>query len=243
MTDRPEIVDASDRSLLVIFGQAVTLALHRRVAALLASLRQAPPEGLVNLHPGYASLLVSYDPRLVERPALRRELERRLAGQAGAAAPPSRLVTIPVCYGGGPGPDLDVVSRHTGLPPAEVIARHSGAEYLVYFLGFSPGFPYLGGLPPELATPRRDTPRVTVPAGSVAIGHDQTGIYPLASPGGWQVIGRTPLRLFDPAADPPSRLMMGDRIRFRSIPEEEFMEWSHASNRTDEGPPGRERPE
>lgn len=237
MTDRPEIVDASDSSLLVIFGHAMPRPLHRQVAGLLAVLQQSRPPGVVNLHPGYASLLVSYDPRLVERAELRRELERRLAGPGHAAAPPARLVTIPVSYGGEHGPDLDAVSRHTGLTPAAVTARHSGAEYVVCFLGFSPAFPYLAGLPPELATPRHDTPRVSVPAGSVAIGGDQAGIYPLATPGGWRIIGRTPLMLFEPAADPPARLLPGDRLRFHPITPEEFRTWVDEWTITREPPP------
>jgi KipI family sensor histidine kinase inhibitor len=123
-------------------------------------------------------------------------------------------VEIPVAYGGANGPDLDAVAELTGHTPDEVVAMHSGAEYLVYFLGFSPGFPYLGGLPESIAAPRLETPRRRVPAGSVAIGGQQTGVYPIASPGGWRIIGRTPLRLFDPGADPPVLLRMGDHVRF-----------------------------
>src|SRR5262249_55828790 len=131
--------------------------------------------------------------------------------------PESRTIDIPVCYGGECGPDLEDVARHTGLAPAEVIARHSAVTYLVYFLGFSPGFPYLGGLAPELATPRLSAPRKRVPAGSVAIGGRQTGVYPVESPGGWRIIGRTDLRLFDPNAEPPALLRTGDSVRFVSV--------------------------
>lgn len=133
-----------------------------------------------------------------------------------------RFVEIPVCYDGEFGPDLADVARHTGLSVEEVIARHSAVEYRVHCLGFAPGFPYLGGLPPELATPRRATPRQGVPAGSVAIGGAQTGIYPQSSPGGWNVIGRTPLRLFDADREPPALLKAGDRVRFRPITRGEF---------------------
>ena len=133
------------------------------------------------------------------------------------AAAESRLVEIPVRYGGEFGPDLPDVARHTGLTPERVIEMHAAAEYLVYFLGFAPGFAYLGGLPPELATPRLSAPRKRVPAGSVAIGGNQTGVYPIESPGGWRIIGHTDAKLFDPSAAEPVLLRMGDRLRF--VPE------------------------
>lgn len=125
-----------------------------------------------------------------------------------------REIEIPVVYGGTDGPDLDVVARHTGLSTKEVIQRHSSGDYVVYFIGFMPGFAYMGGLDPALATPRQDEPRLTIPAGSVGIGGEQTGIYPLASPGGWQLLGRTSLPLFDPANTPPTLLRPGDHVRF-----------------------------
>lgn len=125
-----------------------------------------------------------------------------------------REIDIPVVYGGAGGPDIDVVARHTGLSTKEVIERHSSGEYIVYFIGFMPGFAYMGGLEPALATPRRDEPRLSIPAGSVGIGGEQTGIYPLASPGGWQLLGRTSQPLFDPAQTPPTLLRPGDRVHF-----------------------------
>lgn len=134
--------------------------------------------------------------------------------QSEAAAVPSRRIDIPVHYGGSAGSDLDEVARHTGLSRDEVIGLHSAAEYTVYFLGFLPGFAYLGGMDPRLATPRRREPRLMVPAGSVGIGGEQTGIYPIASPGGWQLIGRTSLPMFDSARDPPSLLLPGDTVCF-----------------------------
>jgi KipI family sensor histidine kinase inhibitor len=131
-----------------------------------------------------------------------------------AAEREPRLVEIPVRYGGESGPDLADVARHAGLSEERVVELHSAGEYLVYFVGFATCFPYLGGLPPELATPRLAAPRKYVPAGSVAIGGSQAGIYPLGSPGGWRLIGRTPLQLFDPAVSPPPLLRMGDRVHF-----------------------------
>ncbi|MGO9260639.1 MAG: 5-oxoprolinase subunit PxpB [Bryobacteraceae bacterium] len=144
------------------------------------------------------------------------------AESAEAAWDPPRLVEIPVCYGGEFGPDLEDVARHCGLDPARVVELHAAADYLVYFVGFSTCFPYLGGLPASLATPRLSAPRKHVPEGSVAIGGSQAGVYPLASPGGWRLIGRTPLRLFDPQASPPGLLRMDDRVRFRPVPKERF---------------------
>lgn len=212
MTIRP----ASDRSLLVCFGQKISPEAHRRVVSL--SRRLGGIRGILNHHPAYSSVLVDFDPRLRESAEIE-ALLRELAGENGADGAIERTVEIPVIYGGEYGADLEDVARHTGLPAERVVELHSSAEYLVYFLGFSPGFPYLGGLPAELSTPRLPAPRKLVPGGSVAIGGSQTGIYPVDSPGGWRIIGRTPLRLFDAEALPPALLAMGDRVRFVPIRE------------------------
>jgi len=145
-----------------------------------------------------------------------------LSSAAAGAVRPGRELVIPVAYGGDFGPDLAEVAERTGLSPEKVIARHTAAEFLVYLLGFSPGFAYMGGLPAELAVPRRTVPRTSVAPGSVGMVNDQTCIYPQATPGGWNLIGRTPWALFDPAKDPPTRLRAGDRVRFRAIKPEEF---------------------
>jgi KipI family sensor histidine kinase inhibitor len=218
----PVIRHTSDHSLLVVFGDEISLEAHGQVRRLLHLLEADPPAGILNLHPAYASLLVSYDPRQVERAVLEREVAARLASSAGGALPEPRLVEIPVCYGGEFGPDLSEVASAAGLAPDDVVKEHASGDYLVYFLGFSPGFPYLGGMSERIAAPRRATPRKRVPPGSVAIGGSQTGIYPLSSPGGWQLIGRTPLELFDPARRPPSLLATGDRVRFVSTAPAEF---------------------
>jgi inhibitor of KinA len=144
--------------------------------------------------------------------------------QASAATLETSVVEVPVCYGGIFGPDLDVVAHHTGLPPEEVIARHAAPEYLVHMIGFAPGFPYLGGLDARLATPRRAEPRALVPAGTVGIAGLQTGIYSMPTPGGWQLIGRTPRRLFNPAWERPSLLQAGQRLRFVPISEAEYQD-------------------
>ena len=222
MSRHPSIEPASDHSLLVSFGDRIERSLHEQVRALAESLVAAPVRGAVNVHPAYASVLIDFRPLEVPMDEMEREVRLRLSQCAKRDAPESRLVEVPVCYGGDLGPDLGAVARHCGLAEDEVIARHAAAEYLVHFLGFSPGFPYLGGMDPALETPRLDSPRKSVAAGSVAIGGNQTGIYPLASPGGWRIIGRTPLRLFDPGRRPPELLRMGDSVRFRAIGASEF---------------------
>jgi KipI family sensor histidine kinase inhibitor len=203
---------ASDRSLLVTFGEVASLETHRQTLRLTRALMGV--RGVLNLHPAYASLLVDYDPRLLGRADVEALIDGVCARADETADALEPLIEIPVRYGGVDGPDLLDVARHAGLSAERVVELHSSAEYLVYFLGFSPGFPYLGGMPPELATPRLGSPRKCVPAGSVAIGGAQTGIYPADSPGGWRIIGRTPLRLFDASASPPALLRMGGRLRF-----------------------------
>jgi len=153
-------------------------------------------------------------------------LRERLTGLAVEALDAPRVVEIPVCYGGDLGPDLDDVARMHELSPDEVVRLHSAAEYLVYMIGFMPGFAYLGGLPERIATPRRKTPRTAVPAGTVGIGGRQTGVYPLVSPGGWNLIGRTPVKIFDIARAEPTLLGTGDRVRFRPMTRAEFDEAS-----------------
>jgi KipI family sensor histidine kinase inhibitor len=208
-----EIRPSSDRSILVSFGNRISLDLHREVLRLLRAFEELP-RGILNLHPAYSSVLIDFDPRRSSHAEVEEMVRARMEQTEGAPLDPSRQVEIPVRYGGEYGPDLEDVARHTGLSPAEVFRLHASADYLVYFLGFSPGFPYLGGLPSELATPRLAQPRKKVPAGSVAIGGGQTGIYPMETPGGWRIIGHTTLRLFDAEANPPALLRAGDHVRF-----------------------------
>ena len=208
MTIRP----ASDRSLLISFGHEISLESHLLVTRLTHALEGA--RGVLNLHPAFASVLIDFDPRLRTHDDVEALVSERLAAAVARDPEPPRTVEIPVRYGGDSGPDLDDVARHTGLSPERVVEMFAAADYVVYFVGFSTCFPYLGGLPPELATPRLPAPRKHVPAGSVAIGGAQAGVYPLASPGGWRLIGHTALRLFDPHNAPPPLLRMGDHIRF-----------------------------
>lgn len=226
-----QIVPLGDTALLLEVGDAIDESTHRRVQAAWQALAAAPLPGVSELVPAYTSVTVFYDPwKVVQAGAP----EEGIAGWLGEKvrerlkSPPKmekfkgRTIEIPVCYGGEFGPDLGLVAKQARLSPEEVIKRHSKAEYLVYLIGFAPGFPYLGGLPKELATPRHAKPRMVVVPGSVGIAGQQTGVYPLATPGGWNLIGRTPVRLFTPEVDPPSLLRTGDRVKFRAVAREEF---------------------
>lgn len=211
----PEFIPCGDRAVLVRLGQGIDPEVNGRVHAAARALTALGHPALTEVVPAYDSLLVEYDPL-----RLRWEDLCRLLGQAAgaaAAAAPGREVEIPVLYGGEMGPDLEDVAAHAGLSPAQVIGRHAAGTYRVYCLGFSPGFCYLGGLDPTLATPRLDSPRTRVPAGSVGIGGNQTGVYPAESPGGWRLIGRTPAVLFDPGRPRPSLVEPGDTVRFRPV--------------------------
>jgi KipI family sensor histidine kinase inhibitor len=215
MSEEPiRVTLASDHSLLVTFGDAISSENGHRVLRLVTVLRERAIPGVVNLHPAYASLLVRFDPLRLRGDALADEVRDLLPGLERAPVPPPRRVMIPVRYGGTLGPDLPAVARHCGLSEDEVVRRHAGGDYEVRFLGFTPGFPYLAGLDPSLSVPRLSTPRTRVPAGSVAIGGSQAGVYPLPSPGGWRLIGWTELRLFDPGREPAALLRLGDRVRF-----------------------------
>jgi len=213
---RVEIVAASDRALLLRFGRRISATASARVAATLAAVLAAPPAGVLNLHPAYASLLIDFDPAAIDAASLTAALRALLAASLPVPPPPRRIV-LPVVYGGNAGPDLAAVAVGTGLTPAEAAALHARARYRVAFLGFSPGFPYLRGLPSRLRTARRASPRPHVPAGSVAIAGGQAGVYPVATPGGWCLIGRTGTRLFDPALASPALLAIGDEVRFRAV--------------------------
>ena len=219
-----------DAAIVLQFGESIDPATHRAIQAVGAYLAGHPFGGLREVVPAFTTLTVYYDPWLVSEHGQHSPYEkvaetlRQLLpkAQATAAATESVVTEIPVCYGGEFGPDLDFVAQHAGLTPAEVIARHAAPDYLVHMIGFAPGFPYLGGLDARLATPRRAQPRPLVPAGTVGIAGPQTGIYSLPTPGGWQLIGRTPLRLFNPEWDAPSRLRAGQRLRFVPIGAAEF---------------------
>ena len=216
----PQYRHVGEGGLLVEFANEISPTVNRQVRTLLAALDAAPPPGLIDLIPAYRTLLILFDLLALTSD----ELIAHIASLklAEGTTPPARTITIPVIYGGEYGPDLDAVAASSGLTPEEVIVRHSSAIYLVYFIGFSPGYPYLGGLDPALHTPRLTQPRLVVPAGTVAIGGQQTGIYPQQTPGGWRLIGRTPTRLYDPAAAEPFLLQPGDEVRLRPIGAKEY---------------------
>ena len=197
----------------------------RRVHALAAAVHAAELRGVRSVTPGLATLLVDFDPLAVERPTVE-EAVRYAAARATEVAANPRVREIPVVYGGEFGPDLPEVAHLTGLSQSDVARRHAATDFEVLLLGFAPGFPYLAELPAELEVPRLSTPRTRTPAGSVAVTGRYSGIYPVAAPGGWRVIGRTPLRLFDPAQKSPSHFKIGDAVRFRSITRAEFEELS-----------------
>ncbi len=232
---RVDIEWLGDHALLLRLGTDIDVELNARTHALADVLREADLPGIVDIVPAYASVAVHYDPLAWSEPesaaAPGECLARRLQALAPAAAArragkqtnaADGVVDIPVCYGGEHGPDLGDVAHLVRLAEAEVITRHTRGDYRVAMLGFAPGFPYLLGLDPALHAPRRANPRTRVPAGAVAIGGAQTGIYPRELPGGWQIIGRTPLTLFDAGRDPPALLAPGLRVRFRAIDAGEF---------------------
>jgi KipI family sensor histidine kinase inhibitor len=211
-----------DCALLIQLGERIDAELSARTIALADALRTARLSGVLDVAPAYASVCVRYDPMTNARERLVIAIATFVEKAITATAATQALVEIPVCYGGDFGPDLDDIARHGQLDARDVIARHIAAEYRVAMLGFAPGFPYLLGLDPALHVPRRASPRTRVPAGSVAIGGAQTGIYPRELPGGWNLIGRTPLNLFDSEREPPALLAPGVRVRFRPIDASEF---------------------
>ena len=221
----PKVLPVGDSAVLVEFGDSIEPEVNDRVYAFAASVTSAGIAGVEELVPTYRSLLVNYDLHKVtyEDLAVRLEdLTQAAEGPADTGSRGSVIVHIPVAYGGEYGPDLEDVGDHNGLSSQEVIDIHSGTGYRVFMLGFAPGFPYLGGMDERIACPRLQTPRVRVPAGSVGIAESQTGVYPNDSPGGWRIIGRTPVKLFDPNAEPPAAILPGSKVVFDPVSESEY---------------------
>jgi KipI family sensor histidine kinase inhibitor len=223
-TASPAIEALADDAWLLQFGDTIDAATNARVHALAATVRVAAPTWLRDLVPGYASLGVFFDTTAATADHVRDWLLRQVNALTDerVAGKSARNVEVPVVYGGEFGPDLESAATELGLSPQALAQRHAAGEYVVAMIGFAPGFPYLSGLDPALALPRLATPRTVVPAGSVAIGGAQTGIYPRESPGGWRLLGRTPLNLFDPHRTAPALLSAGDRVRFRAIDSDKF---------------------
>ena len=219
-----------DQAILIQFPQQVNESIHSMVQGISKRVEQESFEWLVEIVPAFASVAIHYDIRKLlhhTNPylAVEKEITRMLKSKKSFENIPSREVAIPVLYGGETGPDLEEVAERNNLTPEQVISYHTEARYTVYMLGFAPGFPYIGGLNAKIATPRKSKPRLRIPAGSVGIAGEQTGVYPIETPGGWQVIGQTPEALFRPQNEAePTLLKAGDTVRFYAISEEEFQE-------------------
>ena len=220
--EEPRFLSGGDRAIFIELGDSIDPDVNQRVRNLKLAIEKAGIPGVVESVPAYRSLLVYFEPLQLSAPEFRETIGNLLKSLTSGESPERRLIEIPVTYGGEFGPDLELVASHNNLSDAEVVRIHSSARYLIYMIGFMPGFPYLGGMSPDIATPRKITPRLKIPAGSVGIAGNQTGIYPAESPGGWQIIGRTPLELFHPTREPPSILQAGDYLTFVGVTPEEF---------------------
>lgn len=216
------ILTAGDSSLLIEFGKIISPDINRKIAATVQLIKAQQTPGVVDIIPAFCSLLINYDPRVISYEEIRERMQTILKIDVKADAARKKIYEIPVCYGGEFGPDLDNIAQHAGLSPEEVIQIHSSRDYLIYMLGFLPGFCYLGGLDERIHTPRLANPRLKISAGSVGIGGSQTGIYPLDSPGGWQLMGMTPVKTYDPQREVPILVEAGDYIRFIPIDKDEF---------------------
>jgi inhibitor of KinA len=223
MYDKPRFFLAGDRGLLAEFGASIDPKINQKVRQIFLSLEKTPIDGVVEIIPTYRSILIFYNPSLSNPERLKKEIVDRENSLDKWEIPPPETIEIPVCYGDNFGPDLAFVAQHNNLTPEEVIQIHTSGTYLIYMLGFTPGFPFLGGLSEKLFTPRLENPRQLVPAGSVGIANNQTGIYSIDSPGGWQLIGKTPIKLYDPTGAPPILLKAGNYLKFKQISRKEFL--------------------
>lgn len=215
-----------DRGLLLEFGDEISSEVNEKVRRMALAIQAEAIKGIIETVPTYRSLLVLYHPLIIPLKDLKKKLAHLEEELKEISFPDPTLTKIPVLYGGAVGPDLEKVAEYLHLTTEEVIRLHCSKSYFIYMIGFMPGFPYMGELPDALITPRLKTPRLSVPAGSVAIAQKQTGIYPVESPGGWQILGRTPVKLFEPQKNPPALLRMGDLVKFYPITESEFNAWS-----------------
>lgn len=223
------VLPCGDCAVTVQVGNEISEETNRKVVALMQALTEKPLPGITELVPSYSAVCLHYDPSILSYESLLEHLQCIETDTVTSDSASQRVVEIPVCYGGEYGPDLDFVAQHNGLSAEQVIDIHSGGTYLVYMLGFLPGFAYMGGMDERIATPRLTSPRAKIPAGSVGIAGGQTGIYPLASPGGWQLIGRTPVKMFSMEGERGAfALSAGDRVRFVPISEERFKEMEGA---------------
>ena len=217
-----KILTEGDTSILIAFKQEISPEVNAKIASTVKLLRQQNTPGIVDVIPAFASLLINYNPQVISYSELMRRLEALLRMDMDTESSAKRVYEIPVCYGGEFGPDLKNIAENAGLSEEEVIRLHSAPDYLIYMLGFLPGFCYLGGLDERIHTPRLANPRKAIPAGSVGIGGSQTGIYPMESPGGWQLMGMTPVKTYDPDREVPILVNAGEYIHFCPVSREEF---------------------
>ncbi|MFW5791017.1 MAG: 5-oxoprolinase subunit PxpB [Bacillota bacterium] len=213
---------AGDKAILIEFDYKISEEINERVRRLDIAINQHLVDSIIETVPAYHSILVYYNPLLVDSKELISKLKSLEESKSEDEIPEPRQLDIPVVYGGEFGPDLKYVADHNNLTPEEVIKKHTSGRYRVYMLGFTPGFAYLGGLSDQLAAPRHNNPRGKIPAGSVGIAGSQTGIYPITSPGGWRIIGRTPLELFKPDSDQPFLFKQGDIVNFKKIDKADY---------------------
>ena len=219
---------SGDSSVCVEFGNEISPDINRKIRAFKIAVEKSGIPGIVETVPTYRSLLVHYKPEVIGFQAITEKFKSLMGTLDNIEIPPPTVIEIPVLYGGEMGPDIENVASHNGKTVEEVIKIHTSQEYLIYMIGFIAGFPYLGGMSKEIATPRLKEPRVKIDGGSVGIAGEQTGIYPLDSPGGWQLIGRTPLKLYDAEREKPVLLEAGQYIKFRAISQKEFDETAKA---------------
>ena len=226
-----EVHPLGDRAILIEFGKEINERNYEWVKKMSGLLEKKAPEWLVEMVPSYTTLTLFYSPEYFFEAFLENkyphqmithELREILLSSEMETKSQVRTIEIPVSYGGEFGPDLGHVAKYNHITEEEVVEIHSNGDYLVYMLGFAPGFPYMGGMSKEISTPRKSSPRKSIPSGTIGIAGEQTGIYPISTPGGWQLIGRTPLKLFNPDSQSPTLLQAGDRIKFKSIDYEEF---------------------
>jgi inhibitor of KinA len=225
-----------DQAILIQLGEDINIATHQKIQIITSYLDDRPFEWMIEFIPAFTTITIFYDP--IKITPLNQgshlpyyfvyeQLTNLLSSLTTGKTIESKTITIPVCYGGELGPDIKTVAQLNDLTIEEVIDIHTSGDYLVFMIGFAPGFPYIGGMSKKIATPRRKSPRLKIPERSVGIAGEQTGVYPIETPGGWQIIGRTPLQLFRPLEESPSLLKAGDKIKFKSISYKEYLEWEN----------------
>lgn len=231
MYNKAKFIPAGDTSIVMEFGNSISPEINSKIRNMVNAIDESNLVGIIEIIPTYRSILIIYDPLLIIYPDLINELKKMEASMGQGHSDSARIVELPTVYGGEYGPDIEFVASHNNLTVEEVIEIHTSTDYLLYMLGFTPGFGYLGGMSEKIETPRLETPRTKIPAGSTGVAGKQTGIYPIDSPGGWQLIGRTPVKLYQPLADPPVLLRAGDYVRFVAVNEKEYLEIQDSINK------------